>query len=102
MNYFQTIIKGIIEGITEFLPISSTAHLKYANGIMHIDEKDAFVQMFDVVIQLGAILSVVVLYYKRFFDFKRSIFYIKLIVAVIPALIVGAILKKYIGDSLEN
>ena len=102
MNYSQTIIKGIIEGITEFLPISSTAHLKYANGIMHIDEKDAFVQMFDVVIQLGAILSVVVLYYKRFLDFKRSVFYIKLIVAVVPALIVGAILKKYIGDSLEN
>ncbi len=69
---------------------------------MHIDDNDPFVQMFDVVIQLGAILSVVVLYYKRFFDFKRSAFYIKLIVAVIPALIVGAILKKYIGDSLEN
>ncbi len=102
MDYFQTIIKGIIEGITEFLPISSTAHLKYANALMHISEDDPFVQMFDVVIQLGAILSVVVLYYKRFFDFSRTVFYIKLIIAVIPALIFGAIFKKYIDASLGN
>ncbi len=102
MDYFQTIIKGIVEGITEFLPISSTAHLKYTNGLLHIDEKDPFVKMFDVVIQLGAILSVVVLYYKRFFDFSRSVFYIKLIIAVIPALIFGAIFKKYIDSALGN
>ena len=102
MDYFQTIIKGIIEGITEFLPISSTAHLKYANALMHINGDDPFVQMFDVVIQLGAILSVVVLYYKKFFDFSRSVFYIKLIIAVVPALIFGAILKKYIDTALDN
>lgn len=71
MDLFQTVIKGIIEGITEFLPVSSTAHLKYANGLMHISEDDPFVKMFDVVIQLGAILSVVVLYYKKFFSTLR-------------------------------
>ena len=102
MDYFQTVIKGIVEGITEFLPVSSTAHLKYANGLMHIDDSDPFIQMFDVIIQLGAILSVVVLYYKKFFDFSKSIFYIKLIIAVIPALIFGAILKKYIDTALDN
>ncbi len=102
MDYFQTIVKGIVEGITEFLPVSSTAHLKYTNGLMDISESDPFVQMFDVVIQLGAILSVVVLYYKKFFDFSRSIFYIKLIIAVIPALIFGAIFKKYIDAALDN
>ena len=102
MDFFQTIVKGIVEGITEFLPISSTAHLKYTNALMHISEDDPFVQMFDVVIQLGAILSVVVLYYKKFFDFSRSVFYIKLIIAVIPALIVGAMLKHYIDAKLDN
>ena len=102
MDYFQTIVKGIVEGITEFLPISSTAHLKYTNALMGINEDDPFVKMFDVIIQLGAILSVVVLYYKRFFDFSRSVFYIKLIIAVIPALIFGAILKKYIDSALDN
>lgn len=101
MNYFQSIIIAIIEGITEFLPISSTAHMRFANPLIGI-QPSAFVDMFEVVIQLAAILSVVVIYYKKFFDFSKTAFYLKLIIAVIPALIFGAILKKHIDDVLNN
>jgi undecaprenyl-diphosphatase len=101
MNTFQSIIIAIIEGITEFLPISSTAHMKFANPFLGI-EKDPFVDLFEIVIQLAAIASVVVVYYKKFFDFKHYSFYLKLIVAVIPALLFGALLKKYIDAALGN
>ena len=102
MDIFQSIILGIIEGLTEFLPISSTAHMKFANPLLGVNATDPFNEMFEVVIQLAAILAVVVLYAKKFFDFKRIGFYIKLIIAVIPALIVGALLKKYIDSALGN
>jgi len=92
---------AIIEGITEFLPISSTAHMKFANPLLGI-EKGPFVDLFEIVIQLAAIASVVVIYRKRFFDFKQLSFYLKLIVAVIPALIFGALLKKHIDAALGN
>ena len=99
MNIIHVIILGIIEGITEFLPVSSTGHMIIASAFMGI-EKDEFVKLFEVVIQLGAILSVVVLYFKRFF---RSIdFYIKLVIAVIPAVIVGVLFKKHIDALLES
>jgi undecaprenyl-diphosphatase len=101
MNYFQSIIISIIEGITEFLPISSTAHMRFANLLIGVSPSP-FVDMFEVVIQLAAILSVVVIYYKKFFDFSKSVFYVKLIIAVIPALIFGAILKKHIDAVLDN
>lgn len=101
MNFFQTIIIAIVEGITEFLPISSTAHMRFANPFLGV-QPSPFVDMFEVVIQLAAILSVVVIYYKKFFDFKRTTFYLKLIIAVIPALIFGAIFKKYIDAALSN
>ena len=101
MSYIQAIIISIIEGITEFLPISSTAHMKMANPLIHVSETP-FVDLFEVVIQLAAILSVVVIYWKRFIDFKNISFYIKLVVAVIPALIVGALLKKHIDYALGN
>ncbi len=101
MNYFQSIILSIIEGLTEFLPVSSTAHLRFANPLLGVSASP-FVDMFEVVIQLAAILSVVVIFYKRFFDFSRSVFYIKLIIAIIPALIFGAILKKHIDTVLDN
>ena len=99
MNFFQVIILAIIEGITEFLPISSTGHMIIASSLMGI-EKDEFVKLFEVVIQLGAILSVVVLYFKRFF--KSIDFYYKLVVGVIPAVIVGVLFKKKIDMLLEN
>jgi len=99
MSIFQLIILSIIEGITEFLPISSTGHMVIASSIMGID-KDTFVKLFEIVIQLGAILAVVVLYFKRFF---RSLnFYYKLVVGVIPAVILGVFLKKYIDILLES
>jgi undecaprenyl-diphosphatase len=101
MNIFQSIIIAIIEGITEFLPISSTAHMKFANPFLGI-ESSPFVDLFEIVIQLAAIASVVVIYRKRFFDFKHYSFYIKLIIAVIPALIFGAALKKHIDAALGN
>ena len=101
MNIFQSIIIAIIEGITEFLPISSTAHMKFANPFLGI-ESSPFVDLFEIVIQLAAIASVVVIYRKRFFDFKHYSFYIKLIIAVIPALLFGAALKKHIDAALGN
>ena len=80
MNLFQSIIIAIIEGITEFLPISSTAHMKFANPFLGI-ANTPFVDLFEIVIQLAAIASVVVVYYKKFFDFKHYSFYLKLIAA---------------------
>ncbi|EHQ25365.1 undecaprenyl-diphosphate phosphatase [Mucilaginibacter paludis] len=99
MNIIQVIILAIIEGITEFLPVSSTGHMVIASAFMGIGKED-FVKLFEVVIQLGAILSVVVLYYKRFF--KSLDFYFKLVVGVIPAVIVGVLLKKRIDMLLES
>jgi len=101
MDLFQSIILGIIEGLTEFLPISSTAHMKFANPLLGVVQTP-FNDMFEVVVQLAAILAVVVLYYKKFFDFSRLQFYVKLIVAVVPALAFGLVAKKYIDSALGN
>src|ERR1700760_4247369 len=99
MNIIHVIILAIIEGLTEFLPVSSTGHMVIASSLMGIS-KDEFVKLFEVVIQLGAILAVVVLYFKRF---VQSVdFYIKLVIAVIPAVILGLLLKKYIDKLLES
>ena len=101
MNTLQTIIIAIIEGITEFLPISSTAHMKFANPFLGIADSP-FVDLYEIVIQFAAILSVVVIYRKAFFNFKDYRFYLKLGLAVIPALLFGALLKKYIDAVLDN
>jgi len=101
MSTIQAIIIAIIEGLTEFLPISSTGHMAIVSAIMKINS-DAFTKLFEVVIQFGAILSVVVLYGKKFFDFKKISFYIKLFIALIPALVFGALLKKHIDVLLEK
>jgi len=101
MDIFQTIVLAIVEGLTEFLPVSSTGHMILASSVMGI-EKDEFVKLFEIAIQLGAILSVVVLYWKKFFDFSRLQFYVKLFVAVIPALILGKLLSERIDDLLES
>lgn len=102
MTTLQAIIIAIVEGITEFLPISSTAHMKFTNPLIGVDGNTPFAEMFEVVIQLAAILSVVLVYRKKFFDLKHFNFYLKLIAAVIPALIVGALLKKHIDAALSN
>lgn len=101
MSTVHAIIIAIIEGLTEFLPVSSTAHMKFANPLIGEGES-AFREMFEVVIQLAAILSVVVLYWKKFFDFSRVGFYIKLVVALIPAIVFGVLLKKHIDAALGN
>jgi undecaprenyl-diphosphatase len=99
MNIIHVIILAIIEGITEFLPISSTGHMVVASALMGIGNDD-FVKLFEVVIQLGAILAVVVLYFKRFV--KSVDFYIKLVIGVIPAVILGLLLKKHVDVWLGN
>ncbi len=101
MSIIEAIIIAIVEGITEFLPISSTAHMKFTNPLIGV-QQSPFVDMFEVVIQLAAIMSVVLIYRKKFFDFTRIGFYIKLLIAVIPALVVGFFLKNYIDKALEN
>ena len=99
MDYLQAIILAIIEGITEFLPISSTGHMIIASSFMGISH-DEFTKLFTIVIQLGTILSVVVLYFKRFF--QSFDFYFKLLVAFIPAVVFGLLFSKKIDGLLEN
>ncbi len=101
MNFFQAILIAIIEGITEFLPISSTAHMKFANPVLGIADSP-FVDLFEIVIQFAAIASVLIVYRKQFLNFKQTSFYLKLIIAVIPSLIFGALLKKHIDAALNN
>lgn len=102
MNTIQSVIIGIIEGITEFLPISSTAHMRIAENLLGIGNEDAFSIVFTVAVQLGAILSVVVLYWKKFFRFNDWQFFTKLIIAVIPALVFGKLLSDKIDAVLEK
>lgn len=99
MTWIEAIVLAIIEGITEFLPVSSTGHMIIASAIMGI-KNDPFTKVFEVAIQFGAILSVVVLYFKRFF--KSFDFYFKLFVAFIPTAIVGLLLKSQIDELLEK
>jgi undecaprenyl-diphosphatase len=101
MTWIDAIIISIIEGITEFLPISSTGHMIIASSILGIGD-DEFTKLFEICIQLGAILSVVVLYWKRFFDISRLDFYLKLIVAVFPALVFGYLFSKKIDEFMES
>ena len=99
MSIFQTIILAIVEGITEFLPVSSTGHMIIAQKILAMESTE-FVKAFTVNIQFGAILSVVVLYWKRFF--QSFDFYWKLLIAVIPALVLGFLFSEKIDLLLEN
>ena len=99
MSLWQAIILAIIEGLTEFLPVSSTGHMIIGSSLMGI-EADDFVKNYTVIIQLGAILSVVVLYAKRFF--KDYTFYIKLALGFIPAGAFGLLFSDAIDELLEN
>lgn len=99
MDTLQAIILAIIEGITEFLPVSSTGHMIIASSFFGIAQDD-FTKLFTIVIQLGTILSVVVLYFKRFF--QSLDFYYKLFVAFIPAVIFGLLLNDFIDSLLES
>ncbi|MEI9920018.1 MAG: undecaprenyl-diphosphate phosphatase [Bacteroidota bacterium] len=99
MSYLDAIILAIVEGLTEFLPVSSTGHMIVTTALLGI-QPTAFTTTFTVAIQLGAILSVVILYWKRFF--KSFDFYIKLFVAFLPAAIVGFLAGDKIDALLER
>ncbi|SEQ19043.1 undecaprenyl-diphosphate phosphatase [Flavobacterium urocaniciphilum] len=101
MDLLQAIIIAIIEGLTEYLPVSSTGHMIFTSSYFGI-EKEEFVKLFQVSIQFGAILAVVVLYWKKFFDFSKWQFFIKLACAVIPALILGKLFDDKIEAVLEH
>jgi undecaprenyl-diphosphatase len=101
MNTFQAILLSIIEGLTEFLPVSSTGHMVIASSGMGIATND-FTKTFTVAIQLGAILAVVVLYWRKFINLTDYRFYLKLGLAVIPALIMGKLLDDFIDSKLGN
>jgi undecaprenyl-diphosphatase len=101
MTTLQAIITAIVEGLTEFLPVSSTAHMIFATSFFGI-AKDEFVKLFQVSIQFGAILAVVVLYWKKFLNFKNYNFYIKLALAIIPALVLGKLFDDTIESVLEK
>ena len=99
MSVLESIILAIIEGLTEFLPVSSTGHIIIGSSVMGIAD-DSFTKVFTVAIQLGAILSVVVLYWKKFL--QSFDFYFKLGVAFIPAALIGFLLNDYIDALLER
>lgn len=126
MTFFQAIILAIVEGLTEFLPVSSTGHLIITSSLMGIAEQD-FTKVFTVAIQFGAILSVVVMYWRKFVDaidlprirvaakmhsvfsasfasefLGASSFYVKLFIAFLPAAFFGKLLNDYIDALLEN
>lgn len=119
MTILQAIVLAIVEGLTEFLPISSTGHMILAQGIMGM-ESNEYIRAFTVMIQFGAILSVLVLYWKRFFSanaapsmtfrgkvltnrWKRlGYFYLSLIVALVPAMVIGLLFESYIDKLLSN
>jgi len=97
MNIVHAIILSVIEGITEFLPISSTGHMILASTLLHIAETD-FVKSFEIIIQLGAILAVLVLYWKKLLTNRDT--FIRVAIAFIPTAIIGLVLYKYIKDVL--
>ena len=117
MTTFETIIIAIVEGLTEFLPVSSTGHMIITQNILGVESTE-FVKAFTFIIQFGAILSVVVLYWKRFFKLNHTPapegagalkkflhkydFYWKLFVAFIPAAVLGLLLNDFIDEMLES
>ncbi|TCZ74805.1 undecaprenyl-diphosphate phosphatase [Flaviaesturariibacter aridisoli] len=101
MTLFEAIVIAVVEGLTEFLPISSTGHMVITSSLLGIGTSD-FTKLFEVAIQLGAILAVVALYWRRFFDFARWQFYVKLAVGVAPALLFGFLFNDKIDELLES
>ncbi len=99
MNLIQAIIIAIVEGLTEFLPVSSTGHMIITTSIMGISA-DEFTKLFTIAIQFGTILSVLFLYWKKFFQSVN--FYWKLFVGFIPSAVFGLLLSDFIDSLLEN
>src|SRR5690242_19577201 len=106
MSFLESIVLAIVEGLTEFLPVSSTGHMIIASSIMGIAE-DPFTKTFTVAIQLGAILAIVVLYWKKFLPKKESVtvlfaFYLKLLISFVPVMVLGLLFHDYIDELLER
>ena len=101
MSIIEAIIIAIVEGLTEFLPISSTGHMIITSSLLGISTNN-FTKVFEVAVQLGAILAVVVLYWRKFFDFTRWQFYVKLMAGVVPALLFGFLFNDIIDKMLES
>lgn len=112
MNTLETIIIAIVEGLTEFLPVSSTGHMIIAQSLLGV-ESTPFVKAFTVIIQFGAILSVICLYWKKFFyptaersgvSYWRAMydFYARLVVGVLPAVVLGLAFNDFIESNLGN
>ena len=101
MSIVDAIILAIVEGLTEFLPISSTGHMIVTSYLLGI-HKEEFTKLYEVSIQFGAILAVVVLYWRKFFEFRRWEFYAKLAIGVLPALILGFLFSDKIDAMLES
>ena len=101
MNFIEAIIIAIVEGLTEFLPISSTGHMIIAGKLLSVPDNE-FTKLYAIAIQLGAILAVVAIYWKKFFDFTNWTFYLKLLIGVIPAIILGLFFSDKIDDLLES
>ena len=99
MSWIEAIIIAIVEGLTEFLPVSSTGHMIITQSVLGVPSTE-FVKAFTIIIQFGAILSVIVLYWKRFF--QTLDFYLKLFVGFIPAGVFGLLLSDYIDSMLES
>lgn len=114
MDFIEAIIIAIVEGLTEFLPVSSTGHMIITESLLGVDVNDRFVNAFTVIIQFGAILSVVCLYWRKFFypetmrtkgyTWWQAIwrFYLKLIVGVLPAVVLGLAFNDFIESNLGN
>ena len=101
MNLFEAIVIAVVEGLTEFLPISSTGHMVITSSAFGIGNEN-FTKLFEVAIQLGAILAVVALYWKKFFQLTKWQFYTKLLVGVIPALLLGFLFNDLIDEMLGS
>lgn len=97
MSILEAVIVAIVEGLTEFLPVSSTGHMIIASSLLGVAEND-FTKVFEVSIQLGAILAVVLVYWRKFFQFNNPVFYAKLIAGVVPALLAGF----FFNDAIET
>ncbi|MDN6519114.1 MAG: undecaprenyl-diphosphatase, partial [Enterococcus sp.] len=111
-NIFKAIILGIVEGITEWLPISSTGHLILADEFIRLNMSPAFIEMFNVVIQLGAILAVVVLFFSKLNPFAPSknhkerqetwTLWFKVIIACLPAAVIGLPLDDFLDENFHK
>lgn len=101
MTFAEALIIAIVEGVTEFLPISSTGHMALTASFLGI-EKEPFTKLFIENIQFGTILSVIVLYWRKFFDLKRLNLYVNLFIAFLPAAVLGILFKDHIDRVLES